>query len=140
MNYISRNTSTGLRWEEICKTHSIGVELSKHKLYRYLKNLKIDWKSIISKKLLPDEAYLEENKLIIYEKKFQQVAGSVDEKLQTCDFKIRQYRKIANAIGAKEVEYIYLLNNWFSKPEYKDALDYINSIQGCSYRIIEAEV
>lgn len=32
-----------------------------------------------------------------------------------------------------EVQYIYILNDWFRKPEYKDALDYIQSV-GCDYQ------
>lgn len=31
-----------------------------------------------------------------------------------------------------EVEYIYVLNNWFRKPEYKDTLDFVISV-GCQY-------
>ncbi len=31
-----------------------------------------------------------------------------------------------------EVEYIYVLSEWFKKLEYKDALDYIISV-GCHY-------
>jgi len=31
-----------------------------------------------------------------------------------------------------EVEYIYILDNWFKKPEYKDTLDYIISVD-CQY-------
>lgn len=31
-----------------------------------------------------------------------------------------------------EVEYIYILSDWFKKPEYKDTLDYIISV-GCQY-------
>ncbi|MBR6952752.1 MAG: hypothetical protein IKI43_02890 [Campylobacter sp.] len=59
--------------------------------------------------------------------KFQQVAGSVDEKLQTCDFKKKQYQKLMSHLNM-EVEYIYLLSDWFKKPEYKDTLDYIISV------------
>ena len=58
-------------------------------------------------------------------------AGSVDEKLQTCDFKKKQYKKLLSQINI-DVEYIYLLSDWFKKPEYKDVLDYIISV-GCSY-------
>ena len=57
--------------------------------------------------------------------------GSVDEKLQTCDFKKKQYKKLLSQINI-DVEYIYLLSDWFKKPEYKDVLDYIISV-GCSY-------
>ena len=31
-----------------------------------------------------------------------------------------------------EVEYIYILNDWFRKSEYKDVLDYVISV-GCQY-------
>jgi len=31
-----------------------------------------------------------------------------------------------------EVEYVYILSDWFKKPEYKDTLDYIISV-GCYY-------
>ena len=29
--------------------------------------------------------------------------------------------------------YVYYFSDWFKKPEYKDCLDYISSIDGCSY-------
>lgn len=32
-----------------------------------------------------------------------------------------------------EVKYIYILSDWFKNPGYKDVLDYIISIDGCSY-------
>ena len=89
---------------------------------------------IVSKKLLPDDAIfvIANNKLFIIEIKFQEVAGSTDEKLQTCDFKIKQYKKLVAPLNI-EVQFVYILNNWFKKPEYKDVLDYIISINGCSY-------
>lgn len=137
MNYFARNTSTGLAWEEICQADKEGIDLSKHNLYRYLSQKQINWKELISKKLLPDEAYLVNNELKVYEKKFQQTPGSVDEKLQTCAFKILQYKKIGRALGVQKVTYTYLLNNWFSRPEYKDVLNYIHSVDGCDYKIME---
>lgn len=94
----------------------------------------LDWKSLISKKLLPDDALLVivRETLFIIEVKYQQVAGSVDEKLQTCNFKRKQYQKLVQAIALK-VEYVYILNDWFKDPSYKDVLDYINSVN-CHYR------
>lgn len=106
----------------------------KHDFYRYLDECQVDWKSLISKKLLPDDALLVivRETLFIIEVKYQQVAGSVDEKLQTCDFKRKQYQKLVQAIALK-VEYVYILNDWFKDPSYKDVLDYINSVN-CHYR------
>ncbi|MFC3868257.1 PD-(D/E)XK nuclease superfamily protein [Helicobacter equorum] len=71
------------------------------------------------------------NTFFVIECKFQQVAGSVDEKLQTCDFKKKQYQKLLSSLNM-EVGYVYLLSNCFQKPEYKDVLDYIISVN-CRY-------
>jgi hypothetical protein len=105
----------------------------KHGFYKFLEGLGIEWKTIISKKLLPDDSIfvIIANTLFVIECKFQQVPGSVDEKLQTCDFKKKQYQKLLSRANI-EVEYIYLLSNWFKKPEYKDVLDYILSVR-CYY-------
>lgn len=106
----------------------------KHSFYKvFLTRLQIDWKQYISKQLLPDDSIfvLLNNKLFIIECKHQEVAGSVDEKLQTCDFKKKQYKKLMSAANI-DVEYIYLLDNWFRDPRYKDVLNYIQSV-GCDY-------
>ena len=105
----------------------------KHGFYKFLKELGIQWENIISKKLLPDDSIyvIINNTLFIIECKFQQVAGSVDEKLQTCDFKKKQYQKLM-ALANIDVEYIYLLCDWFRDPKYKDVLDYIISVR-CQY-------
>lgn len=99
----------------------------------FLARLGVDWKKYISKRLLPDDSIfvLLNNTLFIVECKHQQVAGSVDEKLQTCDFKKKQYKKLM-APANIDVEYIYLLDDWFRKEEYIDVLNYIQSV-GCDY-------
>ena len=135
MNNSSRDTSSGLKFEEQVKINDSGIDVSKHNLYRYLKEKGIDYTTIISKKLLPDEAYIDEEKSIlkIYEKKYQKCAGSADEKPQTCAFKIYEFRKIAKALGIKDVTYTYIFNDWFKHPSYKDMLEYIKSVKGCNY-------
>jgi hypothetical protein len=115
--------------------HNIAVaqKLQKNLLYAFLNSKGVNYKNILSKKLLPDEAlYVYGTKtLYVVEMKFQQVAGSVDEKLQTCDFKKKQYTKLMNPLGIN-VEYIYLLSDWFSAPAYKDVLNYVKEV-GCDY-------
>ena len=93
----------------------------------------INFGSIISKQLLPDDAFynLNDNTIYILEKKFQNSHGSVDEKLQTCGFKKWEYEKLFSPINIK-VEYIYILNDWFKQSKYHDTLDYIN-LQNCHY-------
>lgn len=106
----------------------------KNDFYKYLEEKGINWKQHLSKKLLPDDALLVvvRETLFIIEVKYQQVAGSVDEKLQTCDFKRKQYLKLVTPLGLK-VEYVYVLNDWFKSPSYKDVLDYIQSVN-CHYK------
>lgn len=105
----------------------------KYGFYKFLEEYNIDWKKLLSKRLLPDDCIFVviRNALYIIECKFQKVAGSVDEKLQTCDFKKKQYQKLLSKANI-DVEYVYLLSDWFRKPEYKDVLDYIHSV-GCQY-------
>lgn len=133
--YASRDTSTGLIFENAVQMKKIGVELTKHKLYSFLKEQNVQWDEYISRKLLPDEAYFdrENNEVIIYEKKSQQTEGSADEKLQTCAFKILEYKKLFSAFHLNKISYIYVLSDWFKKPMYKDVLEYIKSVPGCDY-------
>lgn len=112
----------------------VARSFKKNDFYKYLEENQVDWKSILSKRLLPDDALLviSRETLFIIEVKYQQVAGSVDEKLQTCDFKRKQYLKLVAPLGLM-VEYVYVLNDWFKKKEYKDVLDYIHSVN-CHYK------
>jgi hypothetical protein len=105
----------------------------KHALYTMLAQHGIDYRDHLSKKLLPDDAIyvIVNNTIFIVELKFQKIRGSVDEKLQTCDFKKKQYRKLLAPLNF-EVEYIYILNDWFRHAQYKDVLDYVISV-GCQY-------
>lgn len=109
----------------------------KHEFYKFLDENNIEWQKIISKKLLPDDALLViiRETLFIIEVKYQQVSGSVDEKLQTCDFKRKQYLKLVTPLGLR-VEYVYVLSDWFKNPKYKDVLDYIQSVN-CHYKFNE---
>ena len=106
----------------------------KHSLYKkYLAPNGINYKTILSKKLLPDGALLVGKTMYIIEKKYQAGSGSVDEKLQTCDFKKKQYIKLLKPLNIN-VEYYYVLNNWFDSPKNNDVFEYIKSV-GCKYFI-----
>lgn len=118
-----------------------GIEVArcfkKHEFYRFLKEFNINWKEYLSKQLLPDNGLfvVVRDTLFIIEIKFQQVSGSVDEKLQTCDFKRKQYTKLVHSLGWK-VEYVYVLNDWFKDKCYRDTLNYIHSMN-CHYMFNE---
>lgn len=106
----------------------------KHALYKNLLIPKgVDYRNYISKRLLPDDSILiySTSTLYIIEKKFQHGAGSVDEKLQTCDFKLKEYTRLLAPLNIK-VEYCYFLCEWFKREEYKDVKEYIIDV-GCHY-------
>jgi hypothetical protein len=109
----------------------------KNEFYKFLSENNIDWKKIVSKKYEPDDSILVivRETLFIIEVKYQQVSGSTDEKLQTCDFKRKIFQKLVKPLQLK-VEYVYVLNDWFKKPIYKDVLDYIESVN-CHYKFNE---
>lgn len=135
LTFIKRQKNYTTKGSEIFYNgKSVAFSFKKHGLHKFLEEKGLDYTKFISKKLLPDDVIfvIVKNTMFVLEIKFQEVYGSTDEKLQTCDFKIKQYRKLFSTLNV-EVEYIYILNDWFKKPEYKDVLDYIISIKGCSY-------
>lgn len=116
------------------KGQKVAEIYSKHKIYKnLLPKYHIDYKKRASAKLLPDEAILilKDNTLFIIEKKIQHGGGSVDEKLQTCDFKKKKYTRLLKGTGIK-IKFAYVLNDWFNKPQKKDTFDYIKS-RRCYY-------
>lgn len=119
--------------EIIYKNDIVALFFKKRGLYNHLEKLGVDYRKYISKRLEPDNALyvIKNNTIYIIEIKFQNVSGSVDEKLQTCDFKKKQYMKLFSPLNY-EVEYIYILSGWFKKEEYKDVRDYIISV-GCRF-------
>lgn len=113
---------------------NVAQAFKKYAFYSYLKGKGIDWEKLLSGQLLPDDAIfvIANNTFFILEIKFQSGTGSTDEKLQTCDFKIKQYRKLLAQLNV-EVQFIYIFNDWFKAPRYKDVLDYIITVPGCFY-------
>jgi len=113
-----------------------GYYTEKHEFYNFfLKKEKINWENITSKKYLPDAVFINTKKNIVFiiEKKFQGGQGSVDEKLQTCDFKKKMYKKILSSSKTKfTVEYFYILSSFFKQQKYEDVKAYINEV-GCKY-------
>lgn len=71
----------------------------------------------------PDECYIdkESKNMFIIEKKFQQCAGSVCEKIQTADCKLWQYSR---TFPEYNIVYMYCLSDWF-KDNCKAELEYL---------------
>lgn len=113
----------------------MGLSVNKAKFATvFLRSHNINDREINSKRWEPDEAFVNEcNKTVyIIEKKFQEQAGSVDEKLATFPFKIKEYQRLL-ANTDYDLKYIYLLSSeWFNKPKYQDYYYYMDELN-CPY-------
>jgi hypothetical protein len=124
--YTITNNDVFLDGKPVAKVYA------KYEIYtKFLDTINPEFKNVLSKKLLPDGAVLVGDTMYIIEVKYQNGNGSVDEKIQTCHFKKRQYEKLFGQVNLK-VEYYYRFNEWFNQPKYKDHLDYINEVD-CKY-------
>lgn len=108
---------------EFKNSNKLFIKSDKSKFFKYMKkniNTKIP-KAHGCKQ--PDECYIDEKNKIIFilEKKFQQVGGSVCEKIQTPDFKKWQYSR---TFLEYEIVYIYCLSDWF-RNNCKAELEYL---------------
>lgn len=139
-NCIEKSSHKQAGWEIYSsKGKKIGLIAKQHGFYRhFLEPNGVDWQKIISKQLMPDDCYFSfvTGTLTIIEKKTQSGAGSVDEKLQTADFKLKTYQNLTAGVKIDgkpiKVKFCYLLDRWFEKQCYSDVLKYIESV-GCHY-------
>ena len=98
--------------------------------------------TVWSKEINPDFVFYnpELKKVVSLEAKCQTDKGSVDEKLQTSGFKIKQLRKLfftALQIPPENVSYSYALKKEdFDKKEYKDTFDDIHD-NGNEYYFVD---
>lgn len=93
-------------------THQIGMSVPQKRLYTHFLNPRgIYYCDYNSKEWRPDEAFInfENNTAYIIEKKFQNCAGSVDEKLPGCHFKKLEYQKLFKPLGF-DVEFVYIFS------------------------------
>jgi len=108
----------------------VGEIFKHHSLYKhFLEPRWIDHKLHLSAKLLPDSAIfvIIKNTLYIIEIKKQWAGGSTDEKLQTSDFKRKQYHKMVCQLWIW-VEFCFILDEYFKHRKYNDVLNYITGI------------
>lgn len=150
----ARTNANGLRFEQMTSLDSallsvgyhlhncnvylndelIGVSVPQRKLYsHFLIPNGIDYRDFNSKEWRPDEAFINftNSTAYIIEKKYQNCSGSVDEKLPSCHFKKWEYQKLFEPLGIN-VEFIYVFNDWFKDPRYRDTLQYIEFVN-CHY-------
>ena len=126
-------TSTSKMYDVLFKNQKIGMIFKQSALYGFLKDRGIDYKERLAAKLLPDNVFYNflNQTIYIIEVKNQNGGGSVDEKLQTSDFKKKQYIKLFNGLDV-DVEYIYVLADYFNQPKFKDVFFHIR-LEGCKY-------
>lgn len=94
---------------------------------------RIDYSKINSKRWKPDDVFVNYTNRTVYiiEKKYQKQDGSVDEKLPNCEFKKWEYEKLCEPKNYN-VEFIYVLSDWYLQDKYRDMLFYIEH-KKCQY-------
>lgn len=105
-------------------------------LYKlFLEPKGIHWQRLFSARLRPDTAIFSEDTriLTIIEKKQQEGAGSVAEKLQTCDYKLMYYKQLTKSLEI-EVQLVWQLGSYFAAQEsnLKSVFEYMLS-KGSKY-------
>ncbi len=80
---------------------------------------------VLSKTINPDGFILNviKKELVIFEKKWQQTSGSVDEKIQTAPYKLKMFERLLNGTGFT-IRYEYILSSWFANEKYRDTKNY----------------
>jgi hypothetical protein len=88
---------------------------------------KSELKTVLSKNFEPDLAFFdyERKAIVIVEMKTQTKEGSVDEKLETLDFKRRQYKRLAAYCSFPRVEFNWALDSKFLEPKYDNVKSYL---------------
>ena len=124
----------------------VGMIASQGNFYKLFlkKTMKTVRETIGGKALKPDTAFYNANNKTLYiiEKKFQKSKGSVDEKIQTCEYKLRFYNRVAWKFKEEEVKhvrYFYLLSDFFKEKEYKESLHFIQDT-GCDFYFDKIEL
>jgi hypothetical protein len=114
----------------------IGYFYEKQSLYRdfFLKKHNIDFDDEKYSLLEPDNVFinLKNKTAYIIEKKFQSMGGSVDEKLQTCDYKKNHFYKPKFKKIGYETQFYFLLSDFFDDEKKSDVFDYVKNV-GCRY-------
>tara|TARA_B100001057_G_scaffold189192_1_gene190007 strand:- start:203 stop:748 length:546 start_codon:yes stop_codon:yes gene_type:complete len=118
------------------RNKEVALVTEKHSFYReFLIPQGINYKNIISSKLLPDTAVINHKTkdVFIIEKKHQSGHGSVSEKLQTTDFKLGQYKKLLKDTEYK-AHFSWLLNqSYFDQKTFEDVYTHIEKQGGRYY-------
>lgn len=88
----------------------------KNALNRYMKKTKQYRDSSLL--MHPDEAVVDAygKNIVLFEKKFQQIKGSVDEKFQSGNFKLKHFKHLYPGYNIK---YCYILSDFFRNKRYK---------------------
>lgn len=114
--------------------HIIDINNKKY-IYLQKRNLEIflnkDFNKL-EKSLYPDEAFIdmENKKIFILEKKFQQTNGSVDEKIQTGVFKKEFYEEL---YPNYKIYYAYVLSDWFKNQKYLPEFRFLSKYNICIF-------
>ena len=131
LNQIDKSTSTRSVLYEILENNEvIGYYGRQHKIYLALQKIEPlitneYIANVFSTKIRPDAFIISKKPrvLTIFEKKWQQSSGSVDEKIQTAPYKIAMFEKLLRNFKIS-VQYQYILSSWFRSDQYRNIKEY----------------
>lgn len=137
LHYTLFETKSKSRAAYIYKSNKlIGYFFEKHSLYKeFFKPRGYDYNEEAKYSLLlPDTVFINEISKTVYivEKKYQEGGGSVDEKIQTCDYKKNYfYAPKFDRLGYK-TEFFWLLSPFYNADKFSDVFSYIKQ-KRCRY-------
>jgi len=131
LNQIDKSTSTRSVLYEILENNEvIGYYGRQHKIYLALQKIEPlitneYIANVFSTEIRPDAFIISKKPrvLTIFEKKWQQSSGSVDEKIQTAPYKIAMFEKLLRNFKIS-VQYQYILSSWFRSDQYRNIKEY----------------
>ena len=91
---MSRDTTTGLKFEEKVSLKMNGIDLTKHNLYKYLKSLGIDYKDIVSKNYYQTNVIWLETICMYMRKNFNVIPVQRMKNHKLVDLKFNNLRKL----------------------------------------------
>lgn len=147
----TKGKSIDVPFEIFYKENLLAKSFHQNQIYKdYLEKENVFWGDHFVKELKPDVFVINYvlKKCFVLEMKNQERPGSVDEKLQSFQFKIDYFKKLlskSNSLYNFEFEYIYILSDWFytnyvykvngegirastrkNRSQYLDTLEYLN--------------
>lgn len=137
IDFKDKKSTKGFEVYRTGEKEPMGKIMPQNRFYDFLSDLNID--NTNSKKWKPDEVFInfENNTVYIIEKKWQDIEGSVDEKLLGFGNKRRLYQRLLDKSDKPfSVSFVFVGNDFFFKKAFRD---YFEMLRGDGIKIMIEE-